>query len=87
MTTIRWECTNPFCLDGSRWWLSVYGALLCLNCRPPTFPNRIARQGHVTDAPLVDPLRTFQPYNANVRDTAPVEVEVAKPKKASRKSR
>jgi hypothetical protein len=55
---VRWRCLSPFCRDGSRWWLSACGLVLCRNCVPPAFPELIVAQGTLADAPLVDPDRS-----------------------------
>jgi hypothetical protein len=41
------------CLDGSRWWRSIHGVVLCLNCQPPASPCLVEEQGEATNAPLV----------------------------------
>lgn len=32
-----------WCCKGSRWWLSVYGVLVCATCHPPAVPELVAR--------------------------------------------
>lgn len=32
-----------YCCKGSRWWLSVYGVLVCATCHPPAVPELVSR--------------------------------------------
>lgn len=54
----RWRCTNRFCRDGSRWWMSRWGVVNCLNCVPPSFPESVVARGDLAAAPPVDPCRS-----------------------------
>jgi hypothetical protein len=46
---VKWRCTNRFCRDGSRWWMSPWGVVNCTNCVPPSFPELVVAQGTETD--------------------------------------
>jgi hypothetical protein len=51
---VRWRCLSPFAKRHSRWWLSRWGAVLCLECQPPSFPSLIIATGDAVNAPLVE---------------------------------
>jgi hypothetical protein len=56
-----WRCENAFCRDKSRWWISIYNTIQCLNCRAPSFPDLIRATGDLVDAPLVKLGRSTTP--------------------------
>jgi hypothetical protein len=58
--TNRWRCLSRFCLNKGQWWMSVYGVVLCRNCRPPAFPWLVVAEGDAMLAPFVDPGRSNQ---------------------------
>jgi hypothetical protein len=56
----RWHCGNAFCLNKSRWWMSEFGVVNCLNCCPPGSPDLVIVQGEAKEAPIVEPGRSNQ---------------------------
>ena len=63
----RWRCHNRSCLRRGRWWLSEYGVVNCMNCRPPQSPSLVVAEGEAHEAPFVEPDRSNQ-----VRKSYPV---------------
>jgi hypothetical protein len=56
MDGIPWRCLNAYrCHREDRWWLSVHGIILCLDCQPPASPDLVKAMGDASDAPLVCP--------------------------------
>jgi hypothetical protein len=56
----HWRCYNPYCLHKGRWWMSCFGVVNCMNCRPPAFPELVAARGDESNSPIVDPDRAQQ---------------------------
>lgn len=53
MDGVPWECMTVTCLHKGRWWRSIHGVILCLNCQPPVYPELVEETGDESNTPLV----------------------------------
>lgn len=58
--TKPWQCFNLACRQEGRWWLSQWGVVNCLGCRPPAESAIVVARGTSEDTPEVEIGRSNQ---------------------------